>query len=148
MKKSLIAFALVVTLFPLGVFAKETIGNYPLEYDTRMEADTNGNGKNDRTSYYQGDTLVWSAYDEDENGKPDLWLRYKGGDTIDLEIHDADGNGEPEKIAEFVQDRREIIYDAEAEFAGGSSFSWKYIALLLLGVGVGAWWFRRSKRTN
>ena len=134
-KTQLKAFLLVLLLLPSGVFAKEMIGDYLLEYDQKIEADTDGNGKNDRTSYYLGERLVWSSYDEDENGEPDFWLRYKNGDTVDLEIYDPDGDGEPEKIAEFdYQGKREVIYDSEAEFAGNSPLS--YVVYIYIGVGL------------
>lgn len=129
------AFLLVLLMLPSGVFAKEMIGDYLLEYDQKIEADTDGNGKNDRTSYYQGERLVWSAYDEDENGEPELWLRYKNGDIVDLELYDPDGDGEPDKIAEFdYQGKREVIYDSEAEFAGSSSLS--FLVYIYIGVGL------------
>lgn len=131
--------ACAAALSPFGVSAKETIGGYPLEYDQALPADTNGNGTPDRTSYYLGDRLVWSAYDEDEDGEADLWLRYRNGDMVDLELTDTNGDGEPEKIAEFdLGEKREVIYDSEADLAssGGSPLLG---TLVLLGLAAVAW---------
>lgn len=133
----------VIAFLPLAGYAKEMIGDYVLEYDEKIEADTNNDGKNDRTTYYLGNRLVWSAYDEDGNGKPDLWLRYKNGDTVDLELHDPDGNGEPDKIAEFdYQGKREVIYDSEEEFAKNSYFGMYTVLMLIAIIGIAIYFGR------
>ena len=118
--KFIIISAAVLCVLPLAGHAKEAIGGYALEYDQKYETDTDNNGKNDRTSYYQGDRLVWSAYDEDENGKADLWIRYRDGDTPDLELVDYNSDGDPDKISEFdYQGKREVIYDTVEESSSG-----------------------------
>ena len=129
---------------PADTFAKETIGGYVVEFDHKLEADTDGNGTNDRTSYYLGDRLMWSAYDEDGNGEADLWLRYRNGDTVDLEITDKNGDREADTIAEYnTQEKREVIFDAgQAE-----SSSWTNSVILGFIVGIGAWqaWNRKEE---
>lgn len=142
-----ILLATVIIAAPFGAYSKDlTIGDYAMTFDQTFEADTDGNGTNDRTSYYQGDTLMWAAYDEDENGKADLWLRYKNGDSVDLELYDRDGDGEPDKIVEVdSQEKTEVIYDAAAKGASSpSSFAALIIALVLGGAAAG-WYFWREK---
>lgn len=136
-----IIIILSAAVLPYAVSAKEMIGDYVLEYDLKTVADTNGDGTDDRTSYYKGDALIWSAYDENGDGKPDLWMRYKNGDTIDLELFDPDGDGEPDKITEFnAQEKAEVVYDNGAEFAGGgSAVNYVLIALVL----AAAWFYRK-----
>lgn len=138
-KITLTTILCVAALMPLGVSAKETIGGYPLEYDQTLSADTDGNGTPDRTSYYLGNRLVWSAYDEDEDGAADLWLRYRNGDMVDLELTDQNGDGKPEKIAEFdTAEKREVIFDSEAAPASGGS-SPLLGALVILGLAAVLW---------
>ncbi|MEK7519804.1 MAG: hypothetical protein AAB581_00975 [Patescibacteria group bacterium] len=123
---------------PFAGFAKEGVAGYLFEYDQKLETDTNGNGVNDRTSYYQGDRLVWTAYDEDENGAADLWFRFKNGDTVDLELADRDGDGEPDLITEVSSaEKAEVIFDEQAAGGGASSW-WVYaaVAAVMLGVAV------------
>ena len=124
------AFALAAS--PVYALTTENIGDYTIEYDRKVESDTDGDGKNDRTSYYGGDTLLWSAYDESKDGTPDLWMRFRGGDTVDLELFDRDGNSEPDKIAEYDQGaRREVVFDDRVSTPGSSSNA---ILFLVFGV--------------
>lgn len=140
---------LLLLALPLAVLAKETIGDYVLEFDEKIETDTDGNGKNDRTSYYKNNVLVWSAFDDDEDGEPDLWLRYKNGDIVDLEISDPNGDGNPDKIAEFdYQGKRELIYDSGAEFAGSNSLSMTYVLIIGILTIAGAWYYFRIRKTH
>ena len=135
-KRSLFLF-LIIAVIPAVVFAKETIGDYVIEFDQKLESDTNDDGKNDLTSYYLGDRLVWSASDNDRDGKLDLWLRYRNGDAVDLELYDTDSDGNPDKIAEFdYQGKREVVYDSSAKFPSESSFTSSIIWLLAL-AGIG-----------
>lgn len=138
-----LAFIAAVTLLsPLSAGAKGLeIGSYSIEYDEAVEADTNGNGTNDRVSYYQNGVLQWAAYDEDEDGEPDLWFRYKGGDVVDLELRDRDGDGEPDRIAEIdYQEKADVVYDSEIakELPSEGSFSpWLIGALILAALFFG-----------
>lgn len=137
MKLFISIIAIAVLCGPLISFAKESVAGYPLEFDQKLEADTNGNGVNDRTSYYIGDRITWTVYDEDENGKPDVWLRYANGDTLDLELYDRDGDGEPETITEFDgQENAEVIYDADVPGGTSSSWLWWLIGVVVLIVAV------------
>ena len=139
---------LLLLALPWGVFAKEAIGNYVLEFDEKIQADADGNGKNDRMSYYKSGILAWSVFDNNENGEPDLWLRYKNGDTVDLEISDADENGKPDTIAEFdYQGKRELIYDANVEFTG-DSFGVTYALAAAAVVAAGAWYYFKMRKKS
>lgn len=152
MKNLNLQLKIVLFLFlalPLTVLAKETIGDYILEFDEKIETDTDGNGQNDRTSYYKSNVLVWSAFDDDENGEPDLWLRYKNGDTVDLEISDPDGDGNPDKMAEFdYQGKRELIYDSDAKFADNSSSVMTYVLIIGILTAAGAWYYLRTRKAR
>lgn len=132
--KLLISIIAAAALFaPLMGFAKEGVAGYLFEFDQKLEADTNGNGVNDRTSYYKGDRLMWTVYDQDENGEPDLWFRYANGDTLDLELFDRNGDGEPDTITEFDgQENAEVIYDADAPGGASSSWLWWLIGAAVL----------------
>jgi len=131
-----IVIALAVACMPVFVLAQSgaqtlKVRDYTTEYDQKLEADTNNNGKNDRTSYYFKDQLVFTAYDENEDGKQDLWFRFKNGETVDLELADKDGNGKPDVITEVdVQEKAEVIYDAKAG-GGSSSGTFFFIAIII-----------------
>lgn len=149
MQNIVIKLLITVTVIalPFGAYAKEFgVGDYPIIFDQKLEADTSGNGVNDRTSYYQGDLLVWTAYDEDENGEWETWFRYKGGDSVDLELYDRDGNGTPDRIVEVdAQEKPEVIYDAAFEGGTFSSATTTVIVILVLG-GAGAGWYVWRKK--
>lgn len=140
-KTTIVGLALLCA--PIFTFAKEgvlEIGEYTIEYDQTHEADTNDNGKNDRTSYYFKEQLVFTAYDENEDGKQDLWFRFTNGDTVDLELADTDGDGDPNTIAEVnAQEKADVIYDTEA--SGGIMFGLVFfIGMGILGL---AFWQRK-----
>ncbi|MEK7493646.1 MAG: hypothetical protein AAB630_00665 [Patescibacteria group bacterium] len=145
LKKIIVAVA--IACLPAFVFAQSAVqtlkvGDYTIEYDKTLEADTNSNGKNDRTSYYLKDQLVFTAYDENEDGKQDLWFRFKNGDAVDLELADKNADGKPDMITEVdAQEKAEVIYDADAD--GGSSFkTFFFIAIAI--VATAAVYFGRT----
>ena len=119
--KFLLSIFLLLVLFPaVHASAKLAVGDYTFEFDEKFEADTDGDGKTDRISYYQGGTLVLAAYDQNKDGKSDLWLRYKNGDTVDLELEDTNGDGSPDYIAEVApNEKAEVIFNSN--IAGGSA---------------------------
>lgn len=144
LKKMIVAVA--IACLPVFVFAQSTpqtlkVGDYTIEYDQKLEGDTNNNGKNDRASYYRNEKLVFTAYDENEDGKQDLWFRFKNGETVDLELADTDGNGKPDIITEVdVQERAEVIYDAKA--VGGFSFKTFFFIVIAIVLVVAAYFGR------
>lgn len=107
------------------------VGKYQIEYDQYYKDDTDDNGSLDCTSYYLGDKLVFTAWDTDENGVPDLWFRYDGEEYLDLELADDNGDGKPDEIA--MVDRDENVNYLEA-----SSFDiWELLgssAIAIIGV--------------
>lgn len=141
-----IVIALAIACMPALAFAQSaaqtlTVGDYAIEYDQKLEADTNNNGKNDRTSYYRNEQLVFTAYDENEDGKQDLWFRFKNGDAVDLELADTDGNGKPDIITEVdAQEKAEVIYNAKA--GGGSSFKTFFFIVIAIVLVVAAYFGR------
>lgn len=140
-KTTIIATAIL--FLPVFVFAKAgvlEVGDYAIEYDSIIEADTNGNGKNDRASYYLNEQLVFTAYDENEDGSQDLWFRFKNGDAVDLELADSNGDGNPDVITEVdAQEKAEVIYDAETD--GGIVFG--AVFFIMMGVLAFAYWQRK-----
>ena len=65
------------------------------------------------TSYYDGESLVMTAYDQDENGKADVWVLYREDLTVERELYDTDGDGEVDIISEF--DKEENIISETGE---------------------------------
>lgn len=140
-KKTLIMLA--ISCLPFFAFAKEgvlEVGDYTIEHDQSFEADTNDNGKNDRTSYYMSGQLVFTAYDENEDGKQDLWFRFKNGDVVDLELSDTNSDGDPDVITEVdAQEKAEVIYSEEA--GGGIMFG--LVFFIVMGSLALAFWQRK-----
>ena len=138
-KNIILLVAIIMATLWLSAVAngKISVGGYPIEYDSTLESDTNGNGKNDRTSYYLNGVLTFTAYDENEDGKPDLWLRFKNGDTIDLELADKNGDGEPDLITEITpQEKAEVIYDSGARGESTSVISTLLVLAIIAAAGA------------
>src|SRR5665648_292067 len=87
----LIISILLISSSPVSADSIE-IGKYKIVYDALVVTDTDEDGINDRTSYYQDGLLVFTAYDRDNNGKPDLWFRYDDELRLDLEIVDSNND--------------------------------------------------------
>ena len=140
-KTTIIGIALL--FLPVFVFAKEgmlEVGDYTIEYDQALETDTNNNGTNDRVSYYLKEQLVFTAYDENEDGKQDLWFRFTNGDTVDLELADKNADGKPDIVTEVsAQEKAEVIYDTKA--GGGILFG----LVFFIGMGMLALVFWQRK---
>jgi len=134
---------IAILFLPVLAFAKEgvlEIGDYTIEYDQAFEADTNNNGTNDRVSYYLKEQLVFTAYDENEDGKQDLWFRFTNGDAVDLELSDKNADGKPDTITEVnAQEKAEVIYDTQA--GGGIMFG----LVFFIGMGILALVFWQRK---
>ena len=65
------------------------------------------------TSYYDGESLVMTAYDQDENGKDDVWVLYREDLTVERELYDTDGDGEVDIISEFDKEENLISETGE-----------------------------------
>lgn len=108
----LIIIILLISSSPVSADSIE-VGKYKVEYDTLVVADTDMDGINDRTSYYQDEVLVFTAYDRDNNGKPDLWFRYDDELSLDLEIVDSDSDGEPDVFSHIDEEEAVTRIDGE-----------------------------------
>lgn len=107
---ALLCLLLTVGLLPDSpAYAASTleVGKYVIQYDQSYNDDIDGNGSQECTSYYLDGNLVFSAWDTDENGIPDLWFRYDGEEYLDLELADNNGDGKPDEIA--LVDRDENV---------------------------------------
>lgn len=129
---TVIALGFACLLAPIVYAETLEVGGIAITYDQSFETDFDGNGTSDRTSYYAGDTLVFTAFDLDENGKPELWLRYKGGDTVDLELADTTGDGEPDsEVTVFPNEKVEVVYDESGEASDDAAWkNWLFVGLL------------------
>lgn len=106
--RALILAAVFVSMLAICAQAKTvSAGPYRVDYDQSFDTDTDSDGLLDRTSYYLGENLVFTAWDTDGDGKKDLWLRYDDEKYLDLELADTNKDGKPDEIAEF--DRAENV---------------------------------------
>lgn len=62
----------------------------------------------ERTSYYDGDRLVFTAYDTDGDGLDDLWFEYDDSRRLKMELRDTDGDGDPDRALRFDKDENVI----------------------------------------
>lgn len=124
------------------------IGDRTISYDRVVEADENENGVNDRTTYYLGEEMVFTAYDENENGKADLWLGWKDGESVELELADQNGDGTPDSA--FRVTPEEVSEPVSAKDADGARYDGTLFILGLLALVLGTIAARRragSSRT-
>ena len=76
------------------------VGDLKVEYDTVLEEDTDWGYMK---SYYLDDELVFTTFDDDNDGKPDSWFGYK--DNINtIAMKDTTGNNKPDYLVEFDSD--------------------------------------------
>lgn len=87
---------------------KIKIGGHKIIYDQIIYGDSNYDGINDRTSYYLNDELVFTAYDTNEDGFPDMWFTYTNGTYVDTAMRDQTGDNKPENIVTYNQDGKVI----------------------------------------
>lgn len=69
------------------------IGRRSIRYTEAAEKDTNADGKMDRVSYYDGDQLLATAYDDDDDGEHDMWVTFDADLRVDQEVVDRDHDG-------------------------------------------------------
>ncbi len=81
-----------------------TVGGETVRYDRFFAEDTSGDGRNDRISCYDGDALVLTIYDTNNDGKPDLWLTFGHNWQAKSEMRDTDRDGEPDDVQPFGRD--------------------------------------------
>ena len=95
-----VGFGLCVWVAPTAAHAAPSatvsIGGEELTYTEALTKDTNGDGRPDRLSYYDGDRLVAAAYDNDDDGEHDLWILFDEELRPRKEIVDRDRDGRPD----------------------------------------------------
>lgn len=88
----------VICLPGLSVFGESvTFMGEDLIYDNVYQQDLNANGKPELTFYMDGDSLVLSEWDLDENGTPERFYAFESDDTLSIEAYDDNGDGRPER---------------------------------------------------
>lgn len=85
-----------------------TIAEHTVNYDEMIKVDTDDDGFEDRSSYYLKDELVFTTYDRNKDGKPDLWFRFAPDLYLDLEVADNNFDGKPDVETSFDKEE-EII---------------------------------------
>ena len=138
MKKPLIFLTLLVIPFLVQAQAQAIqVGDYSFEYTESFPVDTDNNGVNDRTSYYNGESLVLTAYDTDENGSPELWFVYDGEDNVKMELEDTTADGVPDEVVE-IGDNEEVLTRSSkgGESLWGEPLTWILIIVVLGLVGI------------
>ncbi len=144
MKNVALTILTLLLVAPTASFAEEVktveVSGFVYDYDEMISGDTNGDGANDRDSYYKEGKLVLSAYDENGDGKDDLWFEWKD-DKVVLEMR-ASSWGDPDEFV--VIDEGEKALAIEIPESGGSlGGGWMWVALLL--IVIGAWWYKRKR---
>src|SRR3989344_1206683 len=113
MQKFLLSFSAVALFVPAFAFAQTTtpqtveLLGKTVPYSEMVSADTDGNGKPDRTTYYDGDSMVLTVYDKNEDGKPELWLQWKD-DKVVAELTDANADGVLDKKEDITPEERVV----------------------------------------
>lgn len=104
----LLALTVVLWFLTAPVVADTVgVGPYDVVFDEAVQADPDEDGFEERTSYYLNGTLVATVYDNDGDGKPDLWFRYDDELYLDLEVVDENGDGEPDVVHHI--NREEVV---------------------------------------
>lgn len=75
-----------------------TFMDQDLTYDQSYTQDVDGDGFEELTFYMQGDALVLSVWDTDQNGQPDRWFSYGEDDALAVEGVSTDETGEPNEF--------------------------------------------------
>ncbi len=81
-----------------------TVGGETIRFDRLLSEDTDGDGRNDRISCYDGESLVLTIYDTDNDDKPDLWLTFDRRWRAKAEMRDTNRDGEPDQVRVFDGD--------------------------------------------
>lgn len=84
--------------------AHVTIGAEPLAYQEAFAKDRDGDGVADRVSYYDGERLVASAFDDDGDGRFDLWIAYDAELHVTREAVDRDHDGVADVVRMLTTD--------------------------------------------
>ena len=111
----LVFLSTAVAGWALGHLDAIRIGRYEIEFDESSGEDSDGDGKVDKVSYYLRDSLVLTAWDEDGNGKAELWFIYDEEEYLVQEVADTDGDGRPDEFTRMSRDEKVVEVEAGAE---------------------------------
>jgi hypothetical protein len=85
-----------------SVYAQET-QTITVGPDRVMYTETRNDVEN-AISYYNGEGLVMTAYDEDGSRTPDVWVMYRDDMSILREMRDSNSDGEPDIFFDIDRD--------------------------------------------
>ena len=100
--KKLILITIIMNLLLMQMISADTlkVGDLKVEYDNVLEEDTEWGYMK---SYYLDDELVFTTFDDNDDGKPDSWFGYK--DNVNtIAMKDTTGNNKPDYLVEFDSD--------------------------------------------
>ncbi len=86
-------------------------------YDIYYDDDTTQDGYGDRRSYYLADELVFASWDEDLDGRHDLFMEISEGLYVEAEYADLDRDGAIDEIVTFDREG-EVTNVEEPEIQG------------------------------
>jgi hypothetical protein len=75
-------------------------------YTEILEFDQNEDEQIDKWTYKNQDSITLTAYDTNNDKKPDLWLKYDKDQVLALEIHDTNKDGTPDIFFELSGDEK------------------------------------------
>ncbi|MDO8560496.1 MAG: hypothetical protein Q7S23_05760 [bacterium] len=160
MQNRIFSFSAIALLAPVLAFAQTTtpqtveVYGQSVAYTEVVAADTDGNGKTDRTTYYDADAMVLTAYDQNEDGKNDLWLRWEN-DRVVAELTDTNADGAADKKDDITPEERVVGTSTPAPAAGaptpagteegakGGAMSW---VIVLAVAAIAVFLFVRARR--
>ena len=130
---------IVLFLIPATVYSQSgniKIGNYNVAFDEAFVSDPDGDGFNERTSYYLGGALVLTVYDNNKDGQSDLWFRYDGDLSLNLEVYDNNLDGAPDEFLTMDESEQVVNVEKTKEetLAAPSSSRNVYLVVVLLVV--------------
>ena len=140
-KKIIILIIMLMIAVPLVSADKIRVGGEKVIYDEVIEGDSDFDGINDRTSYYLEDVLVFSAYDTNSDGEPDMWFTYVNETYPEIAMRDTTGDGKPENVISY-NEKGEIINEEVRE-----NRPWGLIILIAIVVaGAGTYYVVRKTK--
>ena len=99
---------------PEGIetFGTIDLGYFSLPFSHVFDDDTNQDGRLDRRSYYDGDSLTLVAWDTRGDGQHDMWVQFTPEYLVDQEMYDHTGDG---AIDEFmlIGELEEVLFTYE-----------------------------------
>jgi hypothetical protein len=123
------------------------VGGSAVAYERSFAEDAESDSAR-RTTYYDADTLVAAAWDEDADGSDDLWMQVDPDWYVERVAADRDGDGIAESVVTVDHDGKSTV-DAMPleESSTGSPMVLVAIGAVLAAVAIGSavWLARRRK---